>query len=310
MTNMQIMELSKSITSKESAEEILTNFKPIVHGATFNIETFQSIRQDKLSKVLIPAGFEEMEPLSATGDGNCLFNSASIWLTGNESIAPTLRMLTAAELFAHSDLYSNHPQLPRCAQEADFSAGTLVAIFLSNKKAEEVFNGDKKKIKSAIEMLALETAKPYEYPFVILALASVLGRPIFSVYPDIPSTVSIKRAIHGIFYPRQPLTSADLYDNAGKNNVCYIMWTRASWAPLANWKPNHFVPLVSQINNPCNSSATSCARPVKSNVSPRKNRKRVQPSSVIHIDDETTIHKVPKKSFFLLFRISSAKDFK
>ena len=297
MTNMQIMELSKSITSKESAEEILTNFKPIVHGATFNIETFQSIRQDKLSKALIPAGFEEMEPLSATGDGNCLFNSASIWLTGNESIAPTLRMLTAAELFAHSDFYSNHPQLPRCAQEADFSAGTLVAIFLSNKKAEEVFNGDKKKIKSAIEMLALETAKPYEYasPFVILALASVLGRPIFSVYPDIPSTVSIKRAIHGIFYPRQPLTSADLYDNAGKNNVCYIMWTRASWAPLANWKPNHFVPLVSQINNPCNSSATSCARPVKSNVSPRKNRKRVQPSSVIHIDDETTIHKVPKK---------------
>lgn len=135
-----------------------------------------------------------MVPLSATGDGNCLFNSASIWLTGNESIAPTLRMLTAAELFAHSDFCSTHPQLPRCAQEADFSAGTLVTIFLSNKKAEEVFNGDKKKINSAIEMLALETAKPYEYasPFVILALASVLGRPIFSVYPDIPSTISIK----------------------------------------------------------------------------------------------------------------------
>lgn len=47
MTNLQIMELSKSITSKVSAEEILTNFKPIMHGATFNIETFQSIRQDK-----------------------------------------------------------------------------------------------------------------------------------------------------------------------------------------------------------------------------------------------------------------------
>ena len=73
------------------------------------------------------------------------------------------------------------------------------------------------------------------------------------------------------------------------------MWTPASWGPLANWKPNHFVPLVSQINNSCNSSAKSCARLVMSNVSPRKNRKRVQPSSVIHIDDETAIHKVPKK---------------
>ena len=146
-------------------------------------------------------------------------------------------------------------------------------------------------------MLAQETAKPYEYasPFVIIALASVLGRPIFSVYLDIPSAISIKRAIHGIFYPRQSLTSADVYDEAGNHNLCYIMWTRASWTPLANWRPHHFVPLVSQINNPCNSSAKSCASPVKSNVSSKKNRKWVQPSSVIHIDDETPIHKVPKK---------------
>ena len=146
-------------------------------------------------------------------------------------------------------------------------------------------------------MLAQETAKPYECAssFAILALAFVLGRAIFSVYPEIPSAIIIKRAIHGIFYPRQSLTSADVYDKAGNNNVCYTMWTRASWAPLANWKPNHFVPLVSQIHNPCNSSAKSCASPVKSNVSPKKNRKRVQPSSVIHIDNEKPIHKVPKK---------------
>ena len=105
VTNLQIMELSKSITSKESAEEMLTNFKLIVEGAMFNFRTFQSITQDKLSKALIPAGFEEIVPLSAS----------SIWLTGNESIAPTLQMLTAAELFAHSDFDSTHPQLPRCA---------------------------------------------------------------------------------------------------------------------------------------------------------------------------------------------------
>lgn len=181
-------------------------------------------------------------------------------------------MFTATELFFHSDFYSTHPQLLCCAQETDFSVGTLVAIFLSNKKAEEVFNGNKKEIRSTIKMLAQETAKPYECAssFVILALASVLGRPIFSLYPDIPSAIIIKRAIHGIFYPRQSISSADVYNKAGNNNVCYTMWTQASWAPLANWKPNHFVPLVPQINNPCNSSAKSCASPVKSNVSPKK----------------------------------------
>ena len=76
VTNLQIMELSKSITSKESVEELVTNFKPIMEGTTLNFQTFQSISQDKLSKALIPAGFEKMVPLSASGDRNCLFHSA------------------------------------------------------------------------------------------------------------------------------------------------------------------------------------------------------------------------------------------
>ena len=53
---------------------------------------------------------ERLTPTRVTGNGNCLFNAASINLVGNEDLSVTLRLLTAAELFIHSDFYANHPR--------------------------------------------------------------------------------------------------------------------------------------------------------------------------------------------------------
>lgn len=119
--------------------------------------------------------------LSSTADGNCLLHSTSILLSGDESFAPVLRMLTVSELFAHSEFYSTHPQLNLASQASDYSLGAILNIFLSNTKAEKTFNGDMNSLSRAVEILAQETATPsvYASPFVILALASVLGKPIF-----------------------------------------------------------------------------------------------------------------------------------
>ena len=51
---------------------------------------------------------ERLTPTRVTGNGNCLFNAASINLVGNEDLSVTLQLLTAAELFIHSDFYANH----------------------------------------------------------------------------------------------------------------------------------------------------------------------------------------------------------
>ena len=95
----------------------------------------------------------------------------------------------------------------------------------------------------AIEVLAKATAKPYIFSsqFHILALASVIRMPIFSVYPDIPSISAIKNAMHGVCYPRQRID-----DSSSNQEVdpVRIMWTRATPSQLRGWRPNHFVPLL------------------------------------------------------------------
>ena len=73
--------------------------------------------------------------------------------------------------------------------------------------------------------------------FHLMALASVLGRSIYSVYPNVPSTV--RSVIHGVVYPR--ISNNDIDDN-----TIYIMWSRddgmcnlsGAW-----YEPNHFIPL-------------------------------------------------------------------
>lgn len=65
---------------------------------------------DVLSSVLMPDDIptKKILPRKVSGDGNCLFNSASVLITGSEDLAVTLRLLTAAELFLHPDFYANH----------------------------------------------------------------------------------------------------------------------------------------------------------------------------------------------------------
>ena len=53
---------------------------------------------------------EEMKALKASADENCLFNSASILLVGDESASHMLRLLTAVELFLKPQYYANHPK--------------------------------------------------------------------------------------------------------------------------------------------------------------------------------------------------------
>ncbi|KAL3889926.1 hypothetical protein ACJMK2_002243 [Sinanodonta woodiana] len=48
-------------------------------------------------------------PITNTGDGNCLYNAISILLHGNESLATQLRYLTCIQLVKNMGAYMNHP---------------------------------------------------------------------------------------------------------------------------------------------------------------------------------------------------------
>ena len=78
-----------------------------------DLKVLTTMREDNIGSALIPKEElgEEMKALKATADGNCLFNSASILLRGDESDSHTIRLLTAVELFLNPQYYANHPKL-------------------------------------------------------------------------------------------------------------------------------------------------------------------------------------------------------
>ena len=68
-------------------------------------------RKDTLASTLIPTDNpEELIPVKVKADGNCLYNSASVLLIGDQSLCNILRLLTAAELYLNSDFYAYHPR--------------------------------------------------------------------------------------------------------------------------------------------------------------------------------------------------------
>ena len=75
----------------------------------------------------------------------------------------------------------------------------------------------------------------------IMALASVLKRPIFSVYPK--ASPLVRPLFHGLIRPRHLNTSQD----GTHANILYIMFTRDSdldSRKSAEFQPNHFCPLI------------------------------------------------------------------
>ena len=60
--------------------------------------------------VLEKEGFgKDIRPVKTKGDGNCLFNAASIAICQNEMLADQLRLRTALELLLNPDFCSSHP---------------------------------------------------------------------------------------------------------------------------------------------------------------------------------------------------------
>ena len=253
ISDNEIEELQKTLTTREAAQEILDNFCSLLHDS-FEIVPHPNAytrREDRVSAALLSmtGEFRSWKPVNATANGNCLFNSASIVLTGNESLSGILRLLTVAELFAHSEFYANHPQISQFSQACIYSSSAIFNIFLSDDSATGVYKGNQENARLAIEVLAKATAKPYIFSsqFHILALASVIRMPIFSVYPDIPGMSAIRNAMHGVCYPRQMLV--DGLTSCQQVDRIHIMWTTAAQKQMRGWRPNHFVPLLIRPND-------------------------------------------------------------
>ena len=92
----------------------------VEQGSGYDLKDLTLMREDNIGSALIPKE-EVEEEMKAPADGNCLLNSASILLVGDESTSHTLRLLSAVELFLNPQYYANHPKLTEAKTSSRFS---------------------------------------------------------------------------------------------------------------------------------------------------------------------------------------------
>ena len=123
--------------------------KPIPSGfVEIDRQAEETMRRSKLTQVGIPG--------LSTGDGNCLFNSVSTVLTGDEDLAPELRLRTAVEMSQNPERYrkrTDYNDLLSCSPT--YEESTLAAC----------------------------TDGAYMSVWNMMALSTVVGNPIQSIYP-------------------------------------------------------------------------------------------------------------------------------
>lgn len=230
-----------------------------------NIRIGSHLKVDQFGQALIPDDISQSSDTfiayKSTANGDCLFNSVSRLLVGDDSISCHLRLLTALELSANSEFYAEHPKLQDSLSHiSGFSKATLFTICLSTLGIG-IWDISKNPTK-AIQAEARVASKTKEWAGMIhlMALASVIARPIFSVYPNVP--LAFRKLLHGTIQPR-----VAEYIHAQESTV-YIMWSRDGNfdASSGRWyEPNHFIPLLKseQVNKETKESINTRPRGAK-----------------------------------------------
>ena len=116
-----------------------------------------------------------------TGNGNCLFNSCSLALKGDESLSVYLRCLTSIELFEHSEHYANHPIIFDEGRFGKLNENTIFSNLLSHA-AFALFQKDERLSAANAEAAGVAVNIAFSSFLSLLAVSSVIEMPIESYY--------------------------------------------------------------------------------------------------------------------------------
>ena len=165
----------------------------------------------------------------STGDGDCLFNSVSIHMVGNESLSLELRYKTCLEMVLNEGTVSSHK-----------SRASLLLLSPDYNVA------------------ARNCARIGQFSSVwtMIALCNVIKVPIKSLYPCLNGSKDLPfMKLNQTFQP----TGIKSGDN---KEPIRVMWTHTQMPRKGKtWTPNHFVPVV-------NSSQVNSSKPPAAHVTP------------------------------------------
>ena len=197
---------------------------------------FSAHEIDKIGTRLLPEDIlclpQNPVVLHSNGNGNCLFNSVSIALIGNDSLSRILREATALKLVEDKHLFANHPALAAAAKVLQQSDEFLFPFTLGSS-SQMVFDDTKDRYQ-AIEAEAARLNKNKEWGsmLAIFGLAEVTKRPIYSIYPNV--NYNKRGLFNQIIIP-----SEDTLDEP-----IFILWSTVNYLDTETFQPDHFVPVV------------------------------------------------------------------
>lgn len=189
----------------------------------------------------------DLWPKAIAGDGNCLFRSASVIAYGNESHHIEMRLRTSIELLTNLEYYLNTNSMFN-------SDDNLLLFWLANFSASNELSYLNMHIASNCRTVLMDcitqalTLNTWVGFWHVIALASVLGVPLRSVYPSssvgISNNSNVRYVLNRTIFPRSPIT----------DDTKTIMWTSTQIKTNSMWTPNHFVPCLQYVVHPVNNT--------------------------------------------------------
>jgi hypothetical protein len=168
-------------------------------------------------------------------------------ISGDESLALPLRILTAGELFLHASYYADHPHITGAAEDPSILSSDINMLYtwILSKDAGRCLDETEDRTEAVIlESKIVCNNMSWSGLLAAMGLASVTGLPVTSLYPD---GAEAMKALHGTIEPR---TSSTLF----RNKSIILMWSRYCSLDKrigALFEPDH---LVAVFQKPCDDS--------------------------------------------------------
>ena len=149
------------LSSRHLAEEMRKKYESkIDQFSSCDVELLNALAEDQLSSASLPSEEKGMKALQTTGDGNCLYNSASVLIEGDQSANLILRLLTTVELYLNPDYYAEHSKLAD-GRSSGFSHTSIFTLLLSDSGQKE-FERQASRV-DAVQAQAIITCKEKKY---------------------------------------------------------------------------------------------------------------------------------------------------
>ncbi|XP_043554393.1 vertnin [Chiloscyllium plagiosum] len=199
---------------------------PLLSRRTLPPETELDTKARALYPEDAPAG---MVPLACVGEGNHLFEAASMLLKGDTSLSTELQLRTMVEMVLHKQYYLkgmiDSKVMLQAARYSLCTEESAEKMNLPMDILEAIFDADVK-----------ATCFPGTFANMwhVYALASVLQSDVYSIYPM--SNLKIRPYFNRLIRPRSRAPGSEL-------RTLHIMW---AGEPLSQavFKPQYFAPVV------------------------------------------------------------------